>query len=151
MFGRKMAHTRAIPFPLRFKDAASAVEYASAYMICKIVPGADLPAIVVDATERFGLPVPVQIMDNGIQSAVLTVCGDRGGFLAFAQTAGPRGPALRPGDLVAWRPFRFIPEVGRRSSDRRTGWAGLIVAVLEPTLITEGWVGSATFGPDTLE
>jgi hypothetical protein len=35
--------------------------------------------------------------------------------------------------------------MAKQASDRRTGWAGLIVGVLRPTLLAEGWVGIERF------
>ena len=134
-----------IPVPLHFKGADGAVEYASKYMDCRLQPGKLLPAIVLDAHEQFGWNTPVLTNDEGVQTACLHVAGDRRPFLAFAQTSGPIGPSLQPGDLVCWQAFKFVPEMGKRTSDRRTGWVGLIIGVLTPTLDESGWVGVERF------
>lgn len=144
MFGKRKPPP--IPFPLHFKDGVGAVEYASKFMNCKLRPGVELPAVVLDARE-FGVSEPVQVKSTGIQMAMLCVAGDRGPFPAMAQTVGAQGPLLEPGDFVSWRAFKYINEVGKRSPDRRTGWAGVIVGVLTPTLVAEGWVGTEQFRP----
>jgi hypothetical protein len=131
--------------PLHFKDGAAAVEYASKYMVCKLAAGVELPAIVLDAREEFGTAEAVRTAENGIQTAVLRVCGDNGGFIALSQTSGPIGPTLAPGEMVLWRAVKYLGKMGRAAPDRRTGWIGLIAGTLSPTLIAEGWIGKDRF------
>jgi len=147
MFGGKSKLTSAVRFPFIFKDNQSAFECACKYMNCKISVGFELAALVLDAKELFGLPESVQLLKNGIQSVSLKVSSDDGGFSAISQTAHKNGPTLHSGDLVSWRPFKFLPDVGRKMGDRRTGWIGLVTALLSPTLLPDGWVELERFGP----
>ena len=146
MFGRKKKPSFMLPFPLHFKDGAAAVEYASRFMVCKLTLGAELPAVVLDARTQFGATEAVRVTEDGVQTAALQVCGDGGGFVTLSQTAGPKGPKLAPGDLVLWRAFQYLEDMGKRSPDKRSGWVGLITGVLAPTLQEEGWVGKDRFG-----
>jgi hypothetical protein len=81
----------------------------------------------------------------GNQTALLCVASNDGGFVVAARTAGPKGPWLEPGQLVAWKAVRYVPEVANAVSDKRFGWVGVIVGTLKPEHRNGCWVGDEIF------
>jgi hypothetical protein len=75
----------------------------------------------------------------------LCVASLDGGFVVAAPTAGPSGPQLLPGQLVAWKAVRHVPEIALGMSDERFGWAGVIVGTLKLELREGCWVGEDIF------
>ena len=144
-WGKPKRSPLGLPYPLVFKDAPAAIEYASAYMVCKIRPGHDLPAVVLDPAELFGASQSVLQRTDGIQVALIHVCGDGGGFETIAETSASYGPRLKPGDMVSWRPFSLSKEIAVEMGDERKGWVGLIIGQLSPELNADGWKGLALF------
>jgi len=132
-------------FPLKFKDAVSALEYACKYLECPLTEGAFLPALVLDARETYGTDCAVKIQDDGCQLAVLRVASDDGGFVVPATTASSEGPRLRPGQLVAWKAMKYMPEVGAKTDEERLGWVGLIIATLRPEYQDGSWIGDERY------
>lgn len=131
--------------PLHFKGADAALEYACKYLDCALKPEASLPAVVLDARHSFGAQASVKVESDGRQSAALRVASSDGGFVVIAMTAGPKGPRLQPGQLVAWQAFRHVPEMARAAKDERFGWVGAILGTLKPELRATGWVGCERF------
>jgi hypothetical protein len=119
---------------LVFKTGEAFVDYHCKYMKTRLEPGSPLAALVLDATEMFGVPVPVKIDDNGFQTATLRVASDDGGFVVLAQTASGGGDRLKPGDVVAWIPGQHLPKLAQATGDERFGWVGLIVAKVAPEI-----------------
>lgn len=138
----------AIP-PLFFKDGVAALEYACKFMKCPLYEGSSLPAIVLDPREMFGAAATIQTLKDGNQVAMLRVASDDGGFLVFAATAGPKGPKLQPGNLVAWKAAKHSTEVAASmgAKDARSGWVGIIIGTLKPEHRNGQWVGDARFAP----
>lgn len=130
---------------LFFKDGSAAIEYACKYMDCTLKEGSFLPAIVLDAKELFGAPSAVKTEENGNQVATLRVASDDGGFLVLASTAGPKGPKLLPGQLVAWDAMKYVPAVAQSVKDKRFGWVGLIFGTLKTEHRNGSWVGDKRF------
>jgi hypothetical protein len=132
--------------PRFFPDGIAALRYACKLLECPLHEGAFLPAVVLDPREVFGTQPPARTGD-GNQVAFLCVASNDGGFVVAATTAGPRGPRLEPGQLVAWRAVRHVPDIASTVSDKRLGWAGVIVGTLKPELRNGCWVGSEIFRP----
>lgn len=129
-FGRKK---NKLPV-LRFKSGEDFINYHCSYMNTRLQPGSPLAAVVIDAREQFGRSMAVKIEDNGIQTAMLRVASDDGGFTVMAQTASDKGDKLKPGDAVAWIPSMHMPEIAKAATDERFGWMGLIVAKIAPEI-----------------
>lgn len=119
---------------LKFKDGAAFIEYHCKFMSTDIVPGSPLAALVLDARAESGTSVPVKVHEDGVQTAMLRVASDDGGFRVLAETASANGIRLKPGDVVAWVPYQFMPEFAEASDDERFGWMGLIVAKIAPEI-----------------
>jgi hypothetical protein len=119
---------------LVFKTGEAFVEYHCKYMATRLEVGSPLAALVLDATQMFGVAVPVRTDANGIQTATLRVASDDGGFVVIAQTASAGGDALMPGDVVAWVPGQHLPQIAKASGDERSGWVGLIIAKIAPEI-----------------
>jgi hypothetical protein len=131
--------------PLYFKDAEAAFEQACQYMECPLCEGVGLPALVLDARELFGVATAVKVRPDGNQIAVLRVVSSDGGFVVNAVTAGPKGPALHPGELVWWQAGTYSPEVAAVAKDKRFGWVGLIVGTLKPEYVNGEWAAGERF------
>ncbi len=129
-----------IPYPLIFKDAHAAVDYSSAFMVCKLRPGVALPAVVL-GTDTENLRQEI----DGNQIVQLRVAGDNDGFTTLSETVGPVGPRLRAGDLVLWQALEHSERLASAFGDARSGWIGLVVGTLRPELEAEGWVGVERF------
>jgi len=132
---------------LPFKDGNAAIEYACRYLDCILSEGSLLPAVVIDAREEFGTDVVVKFETDGTQLATLRVASKDGGFTVPANTAGANGPKLRPGQLVAWKPMKYMRELGEQLGDTRSGWVGLIIGTLKLEYKDNGFVGDKQFLP----
>ena len=132
--------------PLVFKSGAAAHAHACKYMDCTLQEGSNLLAVVTDCREQLGTQDAVRVQDDGNQLAVLCVVSNDGGFLVLATTSGPKGPALRPGQLVVWRAMSHQARL-QTTDDERSGWMGLIVGTLQPEYRNGGWVGDEQFLP----
>ncbi len=128
-----------------FKDNAAAFEYACKFLDCKVAKGVVLPAIVQDGRSLFNLASSVAMQPDKTQTAVVKVASGDGGFLVVARTVGP-GPALKPGDLVAWLAGAHKPALAAAAEDKRFGWVGLLVGKLRPEWDKGSWVGAERFG-----
>jgi len=144
-WGKPKKSPMGIPYPLVFKSADAAIEYSSAWMICKLRAGVHLPAVVLDSRDVAGTREAVHRRDDGIQLAWIRVAGDDGGFITMSETSGPCGPHLVPGDMVLWCAFAYKPELAGAFQDKRGAWVGLIVGTLAPELNSEGWKGLKRF------
>lgn len=133
--------------PLAFKDGTAALEYAVKFMECSLQPGASLPAVVLDSRAHFGTKRAVKVQPDGNQVAVVRVASNDGGFVVLAATAGPRGPELQPGQLVAWQAMKYDHQLARAGEDERSGWVGLIVGTLQPEHRDGSWLGGDQFTP----
>jgi hypothetical protein len=91
-------------------------------------------AIVLDAKKEFGLPTSVWKDADGLQSAILRIASDEGGFTAFSKTASAKGDRLKPDDVVLWVPSVYVEEIGKQMPDSRSGWVGLIRAKIKPEI-----------------
>jgi hypothetical protein len=131
--------------PLFFKDGPAAIEYACKFMECSLHEGRSLPAVVLDSRELFGTPTAVKTQNDGNQIAMLRVASDDGGFLVTATTAGPLGPKLQPGQLVAWKAMNHMPDIAKTMKDKRFGCVGLIIGTLKPEHRNGSWVGDEMF------
>jgi hypothetical protein len=131
--------------PFFFKDGQAAIEYCCEYMECPLSEGCFLPALVLDARTEFGTAVAVKIQDDGNQIAIIRVASSDGGFKVAASTAGPKGPTLQPGQLVAWRAGKYVPEVAQAAKEKRFGWVGIIEGTLKPEFVNGGWIGGEKF------
>lgn len=129
---------------LPFKDNAAAFEYACTYLSCPLHEGSMLPALVQDGATLFGTADSVATMPDGTQTAVVKIASSDGGFLAVARTTGS-GPTLEPGDLVAWLAGKHSAKVANEAPDKRFGWVGLILGVLQPEWKDGSWVGGKRF------
>ena len=132
----KLSASAGVP-PLYFKDNAAAFKYACDFLLTEMKTGAYLPALVQDAAELLGAGNAVRKQPDGNQTALLTVSSKDGGFTVAAATAGPKGPELKPGDLVVWLAGEPIAQLQGKYEDARMAWGGLIVAKLLPEY-TEG-------------
>lgn len=131
---------------LPFKNNQLAFEYVCKYMDCTLQSEKPLPALVAQANEFAGIEFPVQKDENGIQTVLLKVASDDGGFFVMAKTPKPIPFDLESGDFVAWQPLQYKGEVVKNTEDKRIGWIGLIVAKLKPDLDTKkGWSISYKF------
>lgn len=130
-----------------FQDGIAALRFACKFLECPLHEGVFLPAVVLDPREVFGRQGAVKVGGDGIQTALLCVASNDGGFVVAAPTAGPKGPRLEPGQLVAWKAVRHVPEIASTVSDPRFGWVGVIVGTLEPEHRNGCWVGSEIFRP----
>ena len=131
LFGRKKDGQLPI---LKFKNGEAFFEYHCKFMNTRIQPGSPLAALVLDAEKTFGLPVPVRVGEDGVQTAMLKVASDDGGFTVVAQTVSGKGVRLKPGDVVAWLPGQHVPKLAEAADDERFGWVGLIVAKIAPEI-----------------
>jgi hypothetical protein len=129
--------------PRFFQDGVSALRYACRFLECPLQEGAFLPAVVLDPREVFG----TQPQPKAAAVFFLCVASPDGGFVVAAPTAGPKGPSLLPGQLVAWRAVRHIPDLAQGMRDPRFGWAGVIVGTLKLELRDGCWVGEDIFRP----
>jgi hypothetical protein len=93
----------------------------------------------------FGVATAVKVQPDGNQIAVLRVASNDGGFIVNAVTAGPKGPALYPGQLVWWQAGKHAPEVAKVSKDKRFGWVGLILGTLKPEYYNGEWAAGDRF------
>jgi hypothetical protein len=132
---------------LSFKDGKAAFIYSCEFMDCTLREGSMLPALVLDSREEFGTKTAIAVNDKGLQTCVLRVASDDGGFIVPAQTAGAKGPTLKPGMLVGWQARAYSADIAKKSpDDPRFGWIGFIVVVLKPDLdINKGWSIHAPF------
>lgn len=135
--------------PLYFKDSESAFDASCKYMDCTLKEGALLPAIVLDANKLFGVRDAVSVKADGKQVAFLKVASNDGGFVVVASTPSDRGPQLEAGQLVSWLAGQHAPEILSQLGqleDKRSGWIGIIVGVLNLEWDQiNGWSGAAQF------
>lgn len=132
------AHSKAVP--LIFKSDTAAFEYACEYMDNSLTEGATLPALVVDARKYAGMDTAVMRDAKGIQTAMVRVASDDGGFLCVTRTVAPEVEDLEPGTFVAWQAQKYIPSAEKAFDDPRSAWIGFIVAKLKPRLdVNNGW------------
>ena len=124
--------------PLSFKDTQAAFKYACDYLQIDLKEGVVLPALVLDAAAAVGGGAAVRHQPNGIQIAMLRVCAKDGGYMVIASSASANGPALQPGDLVAWQAGTQVDALATQFPDPRSRWSGLILARLLPEY-TVGW------------
>jgi hypothetical protein len=125
-----------LPQYLPFKTTEGAFEYACNLHSDEVREASCHVAIVLDSKELFGTKNAIKVQDDGVQIATLKIANSDGGFNVVAQTAVKNAPLLKPGDLVLWVAGKHLAEMGARMGDDRSGWAGLIVAVLSPELKT---------------
>jgi hypothetical protein len=123
------------------------LRYACRFFECPLREGAFLPAVVLDARELLGPDAPLKTGEDGSRIHYLCVASEDGGFVVAATTAGPHGPWLEPGQLVAWRALRHVPEIAASTGDPRFGWAGVIVGTLKPEHRNGCWVSDEIFRP----
>ncbi len=133
--------------PRFFPDGISAVRYACRFLECPLDEGAFLPAVVLDPRELFGASRSLKPAADGSPTCFLCVASSDGGFVVAAPAAGPRGPRLDPGQLVAWKAVRHVPELAAGVSDARFGWAGVIVGTLKLEHRDGCWVNDEIFRP----
>ena len=119
---------------LRFENGEQFVDYHCSYMTTRLERGLPLAALVLDAREEFGTQAAVKLEENGVQTAVLRVASDDGGFTVIAQTASEKGDALKPGDAVAWIPETHMPRMADAAGDERSCWIGFIIAKIAPEI-----------------
>jgi hypothetical protein len=133
--------------PRFFQDGIAALRYACRFLDWSLHEGAFLPAVVLDPREVLGAGAAVKTEENGSRVHLLCVASADGGFIVAATTAGPEGPWLEPGQLVAWRAVRHVPDIANSVSDKRFGWVGVIVGTLKPEQRNGCWIGSEIFRP----
>jgi hypothetical protein len=133
--------------PRFFPDGIAALRYACKFLECPLHEGTFLPAVVLDPRELFGSQVTVKTDKDGNQLAFLCVASSDSGFFVAAATAGPRGPRLEPGQLVAWKAVRHVPDIANSVTDKRFGWVGMIVGTLKPEHRDGCWVNGEIFRP----
>ena len=131
--------------PRFFQDGVSALRYACRFFDCPLAEGAFLPAVVLDPQEVLG----AKPRTSTRHVHFLCVASVEGGFVVAAPTAGPSGPQLLPGQLVAWKAVRHVPEIAVGMSDERFGWAGVIVGTLKLELRDGCWVSEDIFRAET--
>ncbi|MBU8546243.1 MULTISPECIES: hypothetical protein [Roseomonadaceae] len=90
-----------------------------------------IAALVLDARKEFGTDTAVAVNKDGVQTAVLRVASDDGGFIVPSKTATGKGLRLRPDDVVLWVPLLKGVALG---NDERSAWIGTIVATIAPEL-----------------
>lgn len=130
--------------PRFFEDGVAALRYACRFLECPLREGAFLPAIVLDANELFKGGVAASPSAQS-QPHFLCVASGDGGFVVASQPAGPRGPKLEPGKLVAWKAVRHVPDLAKSVSDARFGWVGVIVGTLRLEHRDGCWVSDEIF------
>jgi hypothetical protein len=130
---------------LTFEDGFEALTYSCQHVDYPPSKGALLPAVVIDGSDVLGSIEPVKTNPDGNQVALLRVASSDGGFTVMATTAGPRGPRLRPGQLVLWRALSYSSLVTRTASDDRFGWLGLISSTLKPEWHDGRWIEEERF------
>jgi hypothetical protein len=64
----------------------------------ELAAGQGVVAIVMDAKLTFGTPVSVKVNERGIQTAVIKVASEDGGFIVVATTPSNLGEPLAPGE-----------------------------------------------------
>jgi hypothetical protein len=132
--------------PRFFPDGIAALRYACKFLECPLHEGTFLPAVVLDPRELFGTRDGQD--RQGWQSARFPLCRiERRRIFVAATTAGPRGPRLEPGQLVAWKAVRHVPDIANSVSDKRFGWVGVIVGTLKAEHRDGCWVGTEIFRP----
>jgi hypothetical protein len=90
--------------------------------------------VLLDAEREFGTSTPISIGQDGSQLAALRVASEDAGFLVFATPPSAEGEKLQPGDVVLWVPYEYRKEAGDHTSDKRSGWVGLIRAKIKPEI-----------------
>ena len=133
--------------PRFFQDGIAALRYACKFLECPLHEGAFLPAVVLDPREVFGTQATVKADRDGNRVVFLCVASQDGGFFVAATTAGQRGPWLEPGQLVAWRAVRYVPDLANTVRDKRFGWVGVIVGTLKPEHRNGCWVSAEIYRP----
>jgi len=123
-----------LPQKLPFKNGADFLNYQCKYGFTEIQPKQGIVALVLDASKEFGTENAVKIDDDGIQTVVLKVASEDGGFIVFAQTASGGGDPLKPDDVVIWVPLKHSAEVIPNGADNRFGWVGFVVAKVKPEI-----------------
>lgn len=136
-----------------FESGVTALEWACVHNDCTLRQGAVLPAVVLDASVRFGMFDSVARHNDGTQLAYLRVASSDGGFIVAAQSASSSGPHLIPGQLVIWWAGHYSDSTASRMEDERCGWVGLIIGTLKSEWHhDEEWVVDEKFeAPDHLE
>ena len=129
-----------------FQDGIAALRYACRLLECPLHEGVFLPAVVLDPAEVFDTAPPASTQ-GGKQVFFLCVASHDGGFVVAATPAGPSGPALQPGQLVAWKAVRHVPAIAQGMRDERFGWVGVIVGTLKLEHRNGCWVGEQIFRP----
>lgn len=122
---------------LPFKDNAAFFEYQCRFGITKIVEGRALVALVAnDVTDiDIGFGAAPADMPRVYQITLASPGADQTTFAP----CGQGGIHLRPGDLVAWMPTRFVPALGK--------WQGVIFATLAAEIRDDELVPLALFPP----
>ena len=133
---------------LSFRDGKSAFDFACQYMTCSLAEGSILPGLVVDSRKEMGTAAAVKVQPDGSQIAVVRIASDDGGFSVPAMTFGAKGPSLTPGQLVAWKAVKYMPQMGQDADDKRLGWVGLIMGTLKNEYQDNAWVGGEEFVTD---
>jgi hypothetical protein len=130
--------------PRFFEDGVAALRYATLFLECPLREGAFLPAVVLDPRELFEGSAPSASAGAG-QTHFLCVASQDGGFVVAARTAGPQGPKLGAGQLVAWKAVRHVPDLAKGMRDERFGWVGVIVGTLKLEHRNGCWVSEQIF------
>jgi hypothetical protein len=120
---------------LVFKSNEDYFEYFCKYMDCAIREKESLPALVLDATKVLDAKESVSILPNGCQMLAIKVADDDGGFVIVTETLWAGAPLLVPGDLVAWEPMKYAPELEEMIPGTRYAWIGFVVSLAKPEVV----------------
>jgi hypothetical protein len=131
--------------PRFFPDGIAALRYACRFHECPLEEGVFLPAVILDPRELFRTQRPE--VSKGLH--FLCVASRDGGFVVAAHPMGEKGPRLEPGQLVAWKAVRHVPELAAGIQDERFGWTGVIVGTLKLEHRNGCWVADEIFRPAT--
>jgi len=138
MFGflkpKRLSPSSDLPRYLPFKTTEGAFEYACKLHSDEVKKGSGHVALVLDSRALFGAQDAVKIQDDGIQIVTLKIANSDGGFIVPSRTPVKNAPPLKPGDLVLWVAGKYLPDIATSMNDKRSGWVGLIYAVLSPEM-----------------
>lgn len=144
-FLKRLLGFREPPF-LAFKSGRDAFDYCCEFMSNEIAVGRPVMGIVLDG-RHLGSNEAITVNPDDTQQCFIAVASSDGGFPVLTQTSGPRGPLLRPGDLVLWTPVAYHEMPSELQADQRCGWVGFVHGTLRPEWRGGMWRGDRRFLP----
>ena len=122
-----------LPDALSFKSAEAFFEYQCKFGRVDIEKGVPLVALIESTMGEIS-GASESALRGKIQTVLVKVASEDGGFVIPSQTPSSAGSVLKRGDLVLWLPLEYEKTVAATSPDLRFGWVGFVVARIAHTL-----------------